>query len=85
VAVLEQELLGLRSRLRQRRLEALRDGSAHFALAPGVRRSQLLEIGDDRIGVDELDGWARHSVAVQHHPLRHSGAAAQCHRPPVVS
>ncbi len=67
MAVLEQELLGLRARLRQRRFQALRDRGAQLALTTRVRLGELVEIGEDRRGVDEFDGAARRTLNIQHH------------------
>ena len=66
VAVLEQQILGVRARLRQRRFEALRHRGAQFALAPGIGRREHLEIGDDRRGIDQFDGGAVRSLGVEH-------------------
>ena len=69
VAVLEQQLLGARARLRQRRFQPQRHRGAQFALAAGMGFGQRFEIGDDASAVDELDLGARRSLRVQHHSI----------------
>ena len=67
VTVLQQQLLGAGARLRQRRFQALGDGGAQFALAPGMDLGERLEVGDDRRAVEEVDGGVRGAGAIEHH------------------
>ena len=64
VAVLEQQILGARPGLRERRFQALSHGSAQ--LAAGVRGGERLEVGDDCRAVDQFDG-ARGALGIEHH------------------
>jgi hypothetical protein len=54
VAVLEQQLLGLGTAVGQRNLELLRHQGAQVALVAGMSLGELLEIGGDRMRVDEV-------------------------------
>ena len=72
VAVLEQELLGLRARRRQRRLQTLRHCRAQFALASRISLGELFKIGDDRRAVDEF-GAPRAERCISSMIVRDSG------------
>ena len=66
MAVLEQQFLSARPRLRQRRLEAARDGGAQFTLAAGMGFGKAFEVGDDRRAVEQFGGDARCALGIQH-------------------
>ena len=51
---------------RQRGFEALRDGGAQFALAPGMVLGELFELGDDRLRIDQVAAGAVRALRVQH-------------------
>ena len=67
LTLLQQQLLGAGARLRQRRFQALGDGGAQFALAPGMDLGERLEVGDDRRAVEEVGGGVRGAGAIEHH------------------
>ncbi len=66
VAVLQQQLFGVRAGRDQRRLEALRHRRAQFALASGKSRGERLKVGGDRRGIDQFDAGAVRSLDVEH-------------------
>ena len=66
VAVLEQELFGVRARGRQRRLQTLRHRGAQFALASRIGLGERLELGGDRRAVDQRGAGAGGTVNIQH-------------------
>jgi hypothetical protein len=66
VTVLEQHILGARPRFAERRFQALRDSGAQLAVAPGMRRGERFQVGDDGRTIDQFDG-ARGTLGVEHH------------------
>jgi hypothetical protein len=81
VPVLEQQFFGARPRPRQRGFEALGDGGAQIVLAPGVALGERLELGENRLGIDQVAAGAVRALSVQHV----IGLAEQAHGVIVIS
>ena len=67
MAIPEQQLLGARAGLCERRFEPLGDGGAQFALVPGMALGECFEIGREHRRVDQFTRGARRSLNVQHY------------------
>jgi hypothetical protein len=52
--------------LHQRGLEALGDGGAQFVLAPGMAFGERLELGDNRLRIDQVAAAGARVLSVQH-------------------
>jgi hypothetical protein len=66
VAVLEQQIGGMRARGRERRFQPQRHRGAQFALAPGMGLRQRLKIGGERFRIDQIAGQAVRTLGVEH-------------------
>ncbi len=66
VTIFEQQFLGPRAGLHQRRLETPRHGLAQLALAAGIAFGQRVQIGDDRRAVEKFARVAGGAVNFEH-------------------
>jgi hypothetical protein len=66
VAVLKQQIGGMRARGRQRRFQPQRHRGAQLALATGMGVRQRLKIGGERFRIDQVAGEAVRTLDVEH-------------------
>ena len=69
VPIAQQQLLGGGAPFHERRLEPLRERGAQLALVPGVQLAELVEVGRQRIGVEQVGGRALGLVGGREHGL----------------
>ena len=70
VTIAQQQLLGGGAPFHERRLQTLRERGPQLALVPGVQLAELVEIGRERIDVEQVGGRALSLVGGREHGRR---------------